>query len=229
MIKFLKSINVLVLVSLIAFFSTVYVHANEEQEHTPITSTHLSTQVSGAYVFSNEEEMGIVLYGKIQGQNSESKLGKISTLYSDEETSLNIEEVQTEEIARGLGVATALYEYVIKSKESYTGKKITHLGGTAKVGTNRDVILKSLIDLLRSKNDFKEPNASLDLQSQFHECCSKIYSKYPELILEAAANSPTAKIGKKLGFEIDPRSIEFSLDQFEDKPHVHINYIQLRN
>jgi GNAT superfamily N-acetyltransferase len=200
----------------------------QEPGHIPIQSDFLSADVKGAYVFSSEEEMGIALYGKLPGQESVSKLGRISTLYSDEDTRVNIEEVSTEKHARGLGVATALYEYVIKAAESYSGKRVTHLGGTSKVGTNRDAILLPLIESLRSKNGFVEPTPTADLQTQFHECCSKIYSDYPELILQSTAHSPTAKIGKKLGFEIDPESVEFSLGTFEDKPHVHIKYVQVR-
>ena len=81
---------------------------------------------------------------------------------------------------------------------------------------------------MRNKANFVEPQPTAEIQTQFQQCCSKIYSDYPALILEAAAQSPTAKIGKKLGFEIDPQSMEFSLDQFEGKPNVHINYVQVR-
>jgi len=201
----------------------------EELEYTPIQSEYLSPKVSNASVYSSEEEMGIVLVGKIEEKEPALKLGKISTLYSDEDTRVNIEEVSTEEKARGLGVATVLYEYVIKSKESYTEKKVTHLAGTSKVGTNREVILNSLIKSLRDKTGFVEPKADAGVQEQFKQCCALIYSAYPELILQAAEQSPTAKIGKKLGFKIAPESMEFSIGELDGKTDIHINYVQVRD
>ncbi len=198
------------------------------QERTKISSDYLSPKIKDPYVISSEEEMGLLLFGVLPGQTQPQKLGRILTKYSDEPTRVNIDEVNTEEVARGMGVATTLYDIEIKSHEDYAKVRVTHLAGTPKVGTNKDAVLIPLIKALSDKGGFREPNPKNSLEEQFIECCEKIYDRYPAEIESALKNSPTVKIGAKLGFTLDPKAIEFEVYTSESSAWVHINYVQVR-
>lgn len=203
--------------------------ASAEQREN-ITSEYLSADVKDPYVYSSEEEMGIFLCGILPNTQKHSKLGRILPHYSDDPQALMIEEVSTEKEARGLGVATVLYEHLIQQSNPQK------LGGTPKVVTNRDSVLGELIKNLRDESQYAIPNEADDKQKQFSHCCSFIFDPTthktkPEFVSKVGAAlqvSPTAKIGKKLGFKIIPSSIEFELHQIESGPSVHINFMQER-
>lgn len=190
---------------------------------TPFTSPYLSSRLTDVEMRSGEEVMGSALYGRIDGGEI-VYLGRINTHYTDDPTAVSIDEVGTAEVAQGSGVATALYDYLLKQHETYRGEPAKKLTGTSKRATNLTTVLEALVKSLATERGYKKPNPADSVSKQFWDCCAKIYEKHPKKIEEAVKESPTYKIGKKLGFEICKGTVSFSAFVGEEGPDASLNY-----
>ena len=196
------------------------------KEAEPVKSSFLSTRVTEARIISSEEDMGWVLMGKVDN-GPPQKLGRINTHYSDDPEVLMIDEVAVFPDARELGVATTLYEFLLKQRDS-RGIKTKQMRGTAKVATNLEAFLKPLMENLSGKKGYVKPNPKGSVLQQFFECCRNIYAKHPADLAKATESSPTYKIGKKLGFDLCPGSIELNVSGAYSEPIIGYNYALCR-
>jgi hypothetical protein len=102
---------------------------DQEPSGTPFSSPYLSARLSEVEMRSGEEEMGFALYGKIEG-GEVVFLGRINSHYTDDPNAVAIDEVVTAEAAYGNGVATALYDFLLKQHEKFQNKPAERLQGT---------------------------------------------------------------------------------------------------
>jgi hypothetical protein len=167
--------------------------------------------------------MGFALYGRVDGSEVQY-LGRINSHYTDDPDAVSIDEVGTAEIAQGSGVATALYDFLLKQHENYKGIPAKKLTGTSKRATNLTTVLEALVVSLKNERGYKKPNPADDIRKQFWDCCSEIYEQHPEKIEEAIKHSPTFKIAKKFNFELCKGTVHFHAHMSSEGPDVGLNY-----
>lgn len=187
----------------------------------PLRSPFLSERISEADIVSDEESMAWVLSGRIDGGQA-VRLGEILDKMTDEADELYVDNVRS--FHPRLGIATALYDFLVRQKEASSGVRVKKLKGTAKVETNLDLVLEAFIKSLSTQDGFKAHSAQGSWTEKFFECCTDIYARYPRELKEAAKASPTYQIGKKLGFDFCPNAIVFKPDMLDGKKHIHFNY-----